>query len=146
MDSFRRYPQWLELLSDEDLAFVRRLVLASGSLKAIAAEYDVSYPTIRLRLDRLIERIRLVERFAIETPMEQALRIAFAEGRMDQETFKALIALHRQDRPHSAALQAAAPPPGVVVPPIPEPPAPPAPPAALSHIAPQTFVSKLSVI
>ena len=43
---------WLEYLNDEDLAFVRRFVLASGSLKKVAQQYDVTYPTIRLRLVR----------------------------------------------------------------------------------------------
>ena len=47
----RPWPQWLQHLSDEDLAFTRRFVLNSGSLKALATDYRVSYPTIRLRLD-----------------------------------------------------------------------------------------------
>ena len=35
-----------------------RFALASGSLKELAREYGVSYPTIRARLDRLIARLR----------------------------------------------------------------------------------------
>ncbi|MFC0906459.1 MULTISPECIES: DUF2089 family protein [Clostridium] len=31
----------------------------SGSLKEIAKIYDVSYPTVRLRLDKLIQKIKL---------------------------------------------------------------------------------------
>ena len=46
-------PVWMEALEDEDVAFIRRFVLASGSLKEMAAQYGVSYPTVRLRLDRL---------------------------------------------------------------------------------------------
>ena len=41
-------PAWLVHLEDEDRQFIKRLVLASGSLKQLAAEYGVSYPTIRL--------------------------------------------------------------------------------------------------
>ncbi len=52
---------WFLQLEEEDQQFVKRLVLASGSLKELAEGYDVSYPTIRLRLDRLIERIRSSE-------------------------------------------------------------------------------------
>lgn len=50
----------LTRLSNEDLDFVLRFVLVSGSLKDLAREYGVSYPTIRLRLDRLIERVRVL--------------------------------------------------------------------------------------
>ena len=49
---------WLEHLEDEDLAFIKRFVLFSGSLKDLADAYNVSYPTLRLRLDRLIEKIK----------------------------------------------------------------------------------------
>lgn len=46
-------------LEEEDVAFIKRFVLSSGSLKEMAAEYGVTYPTVRLRLDRLIQKIRL---------------------------------------------------------------------------------------
>ena len=46
--------RWIDHLSPDDLAFLRRFLLASGTLKQLAQEYGVSYPTIRLRLDRLI--------------------------------------------------------------------------------------------
>ena len=53
--------KWFENLDSEDMAFIKKFVLSSGSLKKISAEYDVSYPTIRLRLDRLIQKIELNE-------------------------------------------------------------------------------------
>lgn len=53
--------QWLEALTDSDRSFVRTLVLNSGSLKGVAADYGVSYPTIRARLDRIIEKVQAVE-------------------------------------------------------------------------------------
>ena len=40
-------PVWMEALEDEDVTFIRRFVLASGSLKEMAAQYGVSYPTDR---------------------------------------------------------------------------------------------------
>ena len=52
-------PSWMENLDDEDMAFIKRFLLASGSMKEVAGEYGVSYPTVRLRLDRLIQKIRL---------------------------------------------------------------------------------------
>jgi len=48
----------LATLPREDLDLVTQLVLHSGSLKDLAISYDVSYPTIRIRLDRVIERLR----------------------------------------------------------------------------------------
>ena len=35
---------------------------ASGSLKDLASEYGVSYPTIRNRVDTVIERVRQIEK------------------------------------------------------------------------------------
>jgi len=90
-------PNWLEYLSDEDLAFIRRFVLASGSLKKVAAEYGVTYPTIRLRLDRLIAKIEAVEQAEQVTHFERLLRAQFADGRIGQEAFRSLLAAHRQD-------------------------------------------------
>ena len=53
-------PEWLANLEEEDVAFIKRFLLASGSLKEIAAQYGVSYPTVRLRLGRLRKRLRMV--------------------------------------------------------------------------------------
>lgn len=52
---------WLSELEAEDIQFIKKFILASGSLKEIAKIYDVSYPTVRLRLDRLIQKIKLAE-------------------------------------------------------------------------------------
>ena len=54
-------PEWMAGLEDEDLVFIKKFVLASGSLKEMAGEYGVTYPTVRLRLDRLIQKIKLSE-------------------------------------------------------------------------------------
>ena len=44
-------PPWMSNLDDEDMTFIKRFLLASGSMKEVAAQYGVSYPTVRLRLD-----------------------------------------------------------------------------------------------
>ena len=54
-------PAWMAGLDPEDVAFIRNFLLASGSLKQIAAQYGVTYPTVRLRLDKLIQKIRVSE-------------------------------------------------------------------------------------
>ena len=89
--------KWTDGLDDEDLAFLKRFVLASGSLKDLAAVYGISYPTVRLRLDRLIQKVKLLENQDITSEFERALRAEFADGKLDMETFKKLLAVHRQE-------------------------------------------------
>ena len=91
-------PPWIEHLSEEDLVFLKRFLLAGGTLKDLAAQYDISYPTVRLRLDRLIEKVKLVDAAPAAGPFEQRLRAAFADGRLDAETFRALLEAHRREQ------------------------------------------------
>jgi hypothetical protein len=88
---------WLDQLSDEDTSFIKRFVLASGSLKELAGAYGISYPTIRLRLDRLIEKIRVLDDAEIVSEFERVLRTRYAEGRIDMETLKALLSAHEKE-------------------------------------------------
>lgn len=50
-------PNWVFALDGEDLEFIKKFVMNSGSLKDIAKVYDVSYPTVRIRLDGLIQKV-----------------------------------------------------------------------------------------
>jgi hypothetical protein len=88
---------WIDHLDDEDLAFVKRFVLASGSLKELAAAYDITYPTVRLRLDRLIEKIKILDDQEILSDFERVLRASFAEGKIELETLKLLLKEHRRE-------------------------------------------------
>ena len=97
MSGQRTNGAWIERLADEDLAFVKRFVLASGSLKGIAQIYDVSYPTVRLRLDRLIEKIKIFDSVEITSEFERAIRAKYAEGVIDMATLKDLLAAHRRE-------------------------------------------------
>ena len=45
-------PEWIVNLDDEDVSFIKRFLLASGSLKEMAKQYEVTYPTVRLRSDK----------------------------------------------------------------------------------------------
>lgn len=47
----------LSRLSPEDQQLVELLILASGSLKAVAKRLGISYPTMRKRLDDLIKAL-----------------------------------------------------------------------------------------
>ena len=89
--------KWLEMLQEEDRNFLKRFVLASGSLKDLALKYNVSYPTIRLRLDRLIHKIELADVEKPLTEFERLLRVQLAEGKVDSTTFRLLMDAHRRD-------------------------------------------------
>ena len=89
--------KWTDWLSQEDLAFIKRLVLSSGSLKELARLYDVSYPTVRLRLDRVIEKIKVLDSATITSDFERLVRALYAEGKIDIETVNAVLAAHRKE-------------------------------------------------
>jgi hypothetical protein len=89
-------PAWLAALDEEDWQFLRRFVLTSGSLKELAAEYGVSYPTIRARLDRLIAKIRIADDPKIHDPFERKLRLLVADMKLPAALAKELLQAHRQ--------------------------------------------------
>jgi hypothetical protein len=93
----QRPPRWVDALEDEDVSFIKRFVLASGSLKELASVYGISYPTVRLRLDRLIEVIKLLDRQDVASPFERVLRIQHAEGKIDRQTLKRLLDAHQAE-------------------------------------------------
>lgn len=88
-------PVWFAELGDEDREFVRRFVVASGSLKDLAEAYGVSYPTIRVRLDRLIAKVTAAEEARTADPLERRVRVLVADGTIDAATGKQLLAAHK---------------------------------------------------
>jgi Uncharacterized protein conserved in bacteria len=54
-------PNWLSHLEDEEIVFIKKFVLASGSLKELAKQYGVTYPTVRNRVDNIIKKIQVSE-------------------------------------------------------------------------------------
>ena len=90
-------PEWMSELEEEDVAFIRRFLLASGSLKEVAGEYGVSYPTVRLRLDRLIQKIRLADDRAADPYVALIKRLA-VNDKIDFEAAKLLIQAYRKQK------------------------------------------------
>jgi len=91
-----RLPTWLAALSEEDLHFIRRFVLASGSLKELAKQYGISYPTVRIRLDCLIEKIRLGDDTANQDPFRLLMRTLVVEGKVAPRIAKDIIRKHEE--------------------------------------------------
>ena len=83
-------PQWILAMEKEDIEFVKKFVLNSGSLKEIAKVYNVSYPTVRLRLDKIIQKIQLYENRELE-PFCAFIKGLAVESKIDVEIAKAII-------------------------------------------------------
>ena len=90
-------PSWMAELEDEDLAFIKKFILASGSLKEVASVYGVSYPTVRLRLDRLIQKIKLTETAEADPYVSLVKRLA-VDDKLDFDTAKILITEYRKTK------------------------------------------------
>ena len=88
-------PEWMADLEDEDVTFVKKFLLASGSLKEMARQYGVTYPTVRLRLDRLIQKIKLSEDTEKEPYIALIKQLALND-KLDFETAKLLIVEYKK--------------------------------------------------
>ena len=72
----------LSRLPEDDLSLVVQFVLCSGSLKDLAKRYGVSYPTIRGRLDGLIERLRAAVEDRPRDPLAETLAEMVQRGEL----------------------------------------------------------------
>ena len=90
-------PGWIAALEEENLTFIKKFVLASGSLKEVAALYGVSYPTVRLRLDRLIQKIQISETAEADPYVSLIKRLA-VDDKLDFDTAKILIGEYRRQK------------------------------------------------
>ena len=88
-------PEWMAGLEDEDIAFIKKFLLASGSLKEVAQQYGVTYPTVRLRLDKLIQKIQISEDTSNE-PYVSLVKRMVVNDKIDFDTAKILIAEYKK--------------------------------------------------
>lgn len=90
-----KIPEWIIAMEPEDIAFIKSFVLNSGSLKEIAKVYEVSYPTVRLRLDKIIQKIQLYENQKQE-PFTAFIKALAVESKIDLETAKIIIEKYKE--------------------------------------------------
>jgi hypothetical protein len=90
--------KWIDGLNEDDLAFLKRFIVSSGSLKELARIYNISYPTVRLRLDRLIQKVKLLDSPQISSEFERLIQILYVEGKVDAGTINALLAAYRKEQ------------------------------------------------
>jgi hypothetical protein len=77
-------------LPREDLDLIAELVLRSGSIKDLADAYGVSYPTIRLRLDRVIERLSTAVKGKAPDPVNELLARLVERGELSASGARAV--------------------------------------------------------
>lgn len=87
---------WLDALDEEDLRFLKRFLLASGSLKALGDEYEVSYPTVRSRLDRLIAKVEAADDPRVVDSFQRKLHVLVADGKLTAALARELWKAHRE--------------------------------------------------
>ena len=74
---------------------MKNFLLASGSLKEIANQYGVTYPTVRLRLDKLIQKIQINEDISNDPYISLIKRLA-VNDKIDFDTAKVLISEYKK--------------------------------------------------
>ncbi|MEY8749435.1 DUF2089 family protein [Alkalicoccobacillus gibsonii] len=90
-------PNWILSLDGEDVEFIKKFITNSGSLKEIAKIYEVSYPTVRIKLDRLIEKIKLNDSVDNEEFIQFIKKLSI-DDRINLEEAKLIIDKYKQER------------------------------------------------
>ncbi|CAH0120794.1 MULTISPECIES: DUF2089 family protein [unclassified Paenibacillus] len=90
-------PAWILALDKESLEFIRKFIINSGSLKEIAKIYDVSYPTVRARLDKLIQKIELHSKTE-DVEFVTMIKNLVIDERLSLETAKLIIDKYKNER------------------------------------------------
>lgn len=96
MPKLTTIPDWMVNLESEELEFIKRFILFSGSFKEIAKHYGVTYPTVRLRVDKLIQKIKVNEEYANNSYVGLIKRLAINED-ISYEAAKILIAEYKNE-------------------------------------------------
>lgn len=93
----KNVPDWILSLDEEDLEFIKKFVMNSGSLKEIAKIYEVSYPTVRIKLDRLIEKIKLNDAADNEEFIKFIKQLSI-DDRINLEEAKLIIEKYKKEK------------------------------------------------
>ncbi len=93
----KKVAEWILNLEEEDINFIKKFVLSSGSLKEMAASYHVTYPTMRNRLDKVIEKIKAADVEEDESYIKLIKRLTMND-KIDFEAAAILIEAYRKER------------------------------------------------
>lgn len=87
-------PLWITELEEDELKFIRNFIVTSGSLKEMAEIYSVTYPTVRAKLNRIIEKVRLSDEKSGDN-YERLIKKLAIEGKIEFEAAAVLIQEYR---------------------------------------------------
>ena len=95
-------PLWFSKLENEDVEFIKKFILASGSLKEMARQYGVTYPTVRLRLNVLLILNSLMMMSNVFLMMTRSLAsgariVEVIDEKIDYDVAKILIEEYRKN-------------------------------------------------
>ena len=93
----KNIPNWMNELDEDELNFIKKFVLASGSLKEMAEIYKVTYPTVRGRLNQVIEKIKMAEEKK-EDPYVKLIKKLALEEKIDFDAATVLIREYREKK------------------------------------------------
>ena len=91
----KEMPLWMANLDKEDCNFIKNFIITSGSLKEMASRYHVTYPTVRLRLDKVIQKVNLADNAPEESYITLIKELA-VNDKMDYDTAKLLVHEYRK--------------------------------------------------
>lgn len=97
MGELKNIPNWMNELEEDELNFIKKFVLASGSLKEMAEIYKVTYPTVRSRLNQVIEKIKMAEEKK-EDPYVKLIKKLALEEKIDFDAATVLIREYREKK------------------------------------------------
>ncbi|MDZ4858325.1 MAG: DUF2089 family protein [Candidatus Hydrogenedentes bacterium] len=92
----KSFPAWLSVIDEEETLFLKQFLLTSGSLKQLATLYGVSYPTIRARLDRIIDKVQVTDSPSAGDSFEKLLDVLVEQGVVVPGTARTLMQGHRR--------------------------------------------------
>lgn len=95
MLKYEELPSWILNLEEDDIKFIKKFIMSSGSLKEMAKDYNITYPTMRIKLDKLIEKVKDSD-VEINDSYTDIIKKMALDDKLELSTAKELLARYRK--------------------------------------------------
>mgnify|MGYP002521960147 CR=1 FL=1 len=95
MLKYEELPSWILNLEEDDIKFIKKFIMSSGSLKEMAKDYNITYPTMRIKLDKLIEKVKDSD-VEINDSYTDIIKKMALDDKLELSTAKELLAQYRK--------------------------------------------------
>lgn len=95
MLKYEELPSWILNLEEDDIKFIKKFIMSSGSLKELAKDYNITYPTMRIKLDKLIEKVKDSD-VEINDSYTDIIKKMALDDKLELSTAKELLAQYRK--------------------------------------------------